>query len=295
MDLVYCVHVTARTADLDILSELLGALDFAAASWSDVETGEAWLRVFCESENAARESLARIEEALPDWLEFLAGTPNMSVVSVRKEDWAECWKQHFHTFRASRRLVVKPSWEEYQPESPADIVLELDPGMCFGTGYHGTTRACLEFMDSLADELGAVSFLEAGCGSGILSLAAVKLGFSPVAAFDHDPQATMCARENLALAEADGVAVETADVGAYSPERPFAVVAANILAAVLDTEAARIARFVDPGGRLILAGILAEQYPAIRARYEALGFREEATRTLAEWTSGLYRRIHGAV
>jgi ribosomal protein L11 methyltransferase len=214
----------------------------------------------------------------------------MSVDSVRKQDWAECWKEHFHTFRASRRIVVKPSWEDFTPENAEDIILELDPGMSFGTGYHGTTRACLEFMDDLADELGPVSFLEAGCGSGILSLAAVKLGLSPVVAFDHDPQAVMCAKENLELAGIEGVDVSTADVAEFAAPEPFALVAANILAHILDTYAESVAAFVAPDGHLLLAGILTEQYPKLKARYEALGFEELRSRTINEWTSGVYRR-----
>ena len=291
MDLVYCVHITADTEDLPIFSELAAAFGFATASWRNVDTDEAWLRIFTEDEAAAHEILKQLERALPDWQELLASTPRLAVDSVRKQDWSECWKEHFHAFRASRRIVVKPSWEDFTPESADDILLELDPGMSFGTGYHGTTRACLEFMDELADELGPVSFLEAGCGSGILSLAAVKLGFTPVVAFDHDPQAVMCARENLALAGASHVAVSTADVAAFAPEQPFAVVAANILAHILDRYAESIASFVAPAGHLLLAGILTEQYAGIKARYEALGFREQRTRTINEWTSGIYRRM----
>jgi ribosomal protein L11 methyltransferase len=288
MDLVYCVHITAETDDLPIVSELAASLGFVTAGWRNVETGEAWLRVFTDDEPAAHEVLSQLREALPAWLPLLSASPKMSVDSVRKQDWAECWKEHFHAFRASRRIVVKPSWEEFTPESADDILLELDPGMSFGTGYHGTTRACLEFMDDLAEELGAVSFLEAGCGSGILSLAAVRLGFSPIAAFDHDPQAVMCAKENLELAGVADVDVSTADVGEFAPGRRFAVVAANILAHILDTCAESVASFVEPGGHLLLAGILTEQYPGLKARYEALGFQELRSRTIDEWTSGVY-------
>ncbi len=289
MDLVYCVHITAPIEDLTVLDELAAVLDLTTASWQNVDTGDAWLRVFVEDEPAAHEALARLQAALPEWREQLSAEPKLTVDAVRKEDWAECWKEHFHAFRASRRLIVKPSWETFAVESEADIILELDPGMSFGTGYHGTTRACLEFMDDLASELGPVSFLEAGCGSGILSLAAVKLGFDPVVAFDHDPQAVECARENLVRSGAIDVAASTSELAAFEPPFPFTVVAANILAHVLDTHAESVVKFVAPGGHLILAGILTSQYPGIKARYEALGCRELRTRTIDEWTSGVYR------
>ncbi len=290
MDLVYCVHLDTPAEDVAMLDELLATLDLIGASWQNVDTGEAWLRVFADDEAAARDILARVQAALPGWGELLSTLPVPTVRAIQREDWAECWKEFFHAFRASRRLVVKPSWETFAPAGKEDILLELDPGMSFGTGYHGTTRACLEFIDDLAAERGPVPFLEAGCGSGILSLAAVRLGLTPVAAFDHDPQAVQCARENLARAGVDQVAPVTAELADYAPPAPFAVVAANILAIVLDAQAETVARLVAPGGHLILSGILTGQYPAIKTRYEALGFRELRTRTIDEWTSGLYRR-----
>jgi ribosomal protein L11 methyltransferase len=289
MDLVYCVHFDTPAEDLAMLDELVATLDLIGASWQNVDTGEAWLRVFADDEAAASAILAQIQNALPGWRELLSTQPTPEVRAIQREDWAECWKEHFHAFRASRRLIVKPSWETFAVESEADILLELDPGMSFGTGYHGTTRACLEFMDDLSNELGPVSFLEAGCGSGILSLAAVKLGFEPVVAFDHDPQAVECARENLSRAGAGNVATSTSELAAFEPPFPFAVVAANILAHVLDTYTESVVKFVVPGGYLILAGILTPQYPGVKARYEALGCRELRTRTIDEWTSGVYR------
>lgn len=290
MDLVYCVHLDTPAEDLAMLDELVATLDLIGASWQNVDTGEAWLRIFADDEPAARDILARVQAALPGWRELLSTLPTPAVKTIQREDWAECWKEFFHAFRASRRLVVKPSWETFAPASEEDILLELDPGMSFGTGYHGTTRACLEFIDDLAAELGPVPFLEAGCGSGILSLAAVHLGFTPVAAFDHDPQAVHCARENLERAGVNQVALATAELVDYASPAPFAVVAANILAIVLDAQAETVARLVAPGGHLILSGILTAQYPAIKTRYEALGFRELRTRTIDEWTSGLYHR-----
>lgn len=290
MDLIYCVHLDAPAENLPLLEELLATLELSGATWQNVDTGEAWLRVFADGEAEATAALALIRTALPGWRGLLPDLPEPAVKTIRREDWAECWKQYFHAFRASRRLIVKPSWETFAPVGEEDVLLELDPGMSFGTGYHGTTRACLEFIDDLAAELGPVPFLEAGCGSGILSLAAVRLGFAPVAAFDHDPQAVQCARENLERAGVADVALATSELADYAPSAPFTVVAANILAVVLDAQAETVARLVAPGGHLILSGILTGQYPAIKGRYATLGFRELRTRTIDEWTSGLYRR-----
>jgi ribosomal protein L11 methyltransferase len=163
--------------------------------------------------------------------------------------------------------------------------------MSFGTGYHGTTRACLEMIDLLSVQLPGAAFLDAGCGSGILALAAAKLGFAPVRAFDSDPQAVAIARGNL---ERNGVevTVDVADLAAYPAAPPCRVVVANILAPVLIAQAEKLVSFLDcrtGDSHLILSGILSSQYPDVRQRFQSLGGRETATRTLDEWTSGSFR------
>ncbi|MCK5802437.1 MAG: 50S ribosomal protein L11 methyltransferase [Lentisphaeria bacterium] len=288
---IHCVELRTAGEDVPIVQELLGALDLSSSSWRNMESGVSFLWVFADDEASAGTLCKRISAALLDWDSLLSGPATASTAALRHEDWAECWKRHFHTFRASRRLVVKPSWEAYKLQSSEDIVLELDPGMSFGTGYHGTTRACLQFLDELVDQIPDASFLEAGCGSGILSLAASKLGCKPVFAFDHDEQAVLCAKENLEAARVAGVNLATADVGAYAPGRRFRIVAANILAHVLEANAEAIFSFLERDSfpsHLILAGILTEQYGQVKDCYEPLGLREIDRQTIDEWTSGLY-------
>jgi ribosomal protein L11 methyltransferase len=213
------------------------------------------------------------------------GIPEFTGGTLAVEDWSETWKRHFHAFRASRRLMVKPSWESCATR-PGDIVLEIDPGMTFGTGYHGTTRACLEFRDALAEELGPVPMLDAGCGSGILSLAAGRLGYRPVYAFDHDPDAVRMTEHNVGVDAA--VVPVLADLGEYVPPRPCRLVVVNILATILCRHADRIVSFVDRtgGGHLILSGILTEQYDDVKRRFEKAGATEAEARTRHEWRSG---------
>ena len=288
---IHCVELRTASEDVPVIHELLAALDLSSSSWHNVESGASFIWVFADDEASATTLCEQIADALLEWKSLLSGPATAATTVLRHEDWAECWKRHFHTFRASPRLVVKPSWETYKLQNPGDIVLELDPGMSFGTGYHGTTRACLQFLDGLADHLPGASFLEAGCGSGILSLAASKLGYGPVFAFDHDGQAVLCAKENLEAVGIADVTLATADVGAYAPGRRFRVVVANILAHVLEANAEQIAAFLERDNspaHLILAGILTEQYEQIRDRYETLGLREIDRQTIDEWTSGLY-------
>jgi len=292
-ELLHLVEMVSSRADAALLEELLATADFPSSSYSNFETGLASTYVIAKNADESVFYRDQIRALLPDWSELLS-SPLHSVESVtmRQEDWSESWKKHFHTFRASERLVVKPSWEKADV-LPGDIILELDPGMCFGTGYHGTTRACLQFLDLLQKEIGAgASFLDAGCGSGILSIAAKLLGYNPVFAFDHDPQAVDTSRENLTRAGFPDVTLAVADVKDYVPPQRCRVVAANILAVVLLQHAEQILRFpaADCGSAfLILSGILNEQYEEVRQRFTALGCEEMETRTLEEWTSGCFR------
>ena len=183
--------------------------------------------------------------------------------------------------------------------SPAPRVLILDPGMAFGTGQHATTHACLEYIDELAVENADRSFLDVGCGSGILAIAAKLEGFRDVAGFDIDPDAVENANENAAK---NGLGAEIRFVrgdlcnkstlpGVHrTGDRSFDVVAANVLGPVLVRFAAEIAPLVAPGGRLILSGILEEVYSEVRAAYTARGFREVSSKLIGEWRTGLFAR-----
>lgn len=180
------VAITSPNADVPVIEEALTAIDLAPSSFSSLETGMATTFLVEETEEAARALAAKVTEYLSSWRDMLSAVPEIKYLTMRQEDWSQSWKKNFHTFRASDRLVVKPSWEEYEP-APGDIVIPIDPGMCFGTGYHGTTRACLKYLDTLQAQHGSMSFIDAGTGSGILSIGAKLLGYKSVAAFDNDP------------------------------------------------------------------------------------------------------------
>jgi ribosomal protein L11 methyltransferase len=290
---VECIHaviIESAAADVPMIEEALAVADFAVSSYSSRETGRASTYVMADDENDANAKLKRVNDALASWQDTFTGPSVVKTARIQQEDWSESWKKHFHSFRASKRLVVKPSWEELAAQ-PGDIILSLDPGMCFGTGYHGTTKACLQFLDELEAQHGPRSFLDAGCGSGILSLGARLLGYQPIYAFDNDPQAVATAYDNLAHAGVHDVTIHCAELGVYQPPQPCQVVAANILAVVLLEYAEDVCKLVerqDGDAFLILSGILTEQYPEVLARYQALGARELKRITIDEWTSGCF-------
>jgi len=214
--------------------------------------------------------------------------PIVKIKAIRQKDWSEAWKRYFHVFRCGRHMVVRPTWEQYKAE-PGDIVIDMDPGMAFGSGHHGTTRGCLVFLEKVADKLRKGSVLDVGCGSGILAIAAAKLGCRDVTAIDNDPQAVKVARENIAINGLKGrIKCRTADLAKLEKRPLHDVVVANILAEVLEKYADNIVRVVKKSGVLIVSGILIAQYSAVKKALVVRGFREKSAIIDGEWKSGLF-------
>jgi len=181
---------------------------------------------------------------------------------VADQDWTRVWMDQFKPMPFGRRLWIYP-WNIEPPADPALAIVRLDPGLAFGTGTHPTTALCLEWLD--AQDLAGRRVIDFGCGSGVLAIAALKLGAAHVAGIDNDPQAITASRDN---AERNGVA---ADLDLYLPEafddRPAEVFVANILAGPLAELAPRFAACVVPGGVLALSGILRGQHEDLLTRY----------------------------
>lgn len=291
-DHLECVEVATSYAGGTVVEELLATSFEPLSSHADPVADRTVVRIWVADGQDANKIESRLHEVLAGAGDLLEGTPvEVSRTTVPYEDWAESWKRHFHTQRVSRRILIKPSWET-ATTFDGDIVLEIDPGMSFGTGQHETTRSCLQMLDQLAEELAPCPLLDAGCGSGILTLAAVRLGFEPVTAFDNDPQAVAVTRENLSSAgHEDTTDVEQADLGDLEPEAAFGVVVANILAPVLLENADTLTGFLAPeaNSRLILSGILTSQYPEVRGAFHERGLVQEMALRNGEWTSGCFR------
>jgi ribosomal protein L11 methyltransferase len=196
----------------------------------------------------------------------------------------------------SDRLWVKPTWESVAIP-PGHFVVEMDPGMSFGTGQHPTTRACLLYLDWLAARRHPPgSLLDLGCGSGILAIAGARLGFRPVLALDCDPAAVRIAAENARLNGVEtAVACRVGDLASPGLAERFGVVVANVLSSVLVAHAAAVSACAAPRrAALVLSGILTAEYPAVREAYAPHGWRELDAVTIGEWTSGLLERGGGA-
>lgn len=291
------LHVVALSTSADnaaILVELLEATGQTAVWSTDVLTGETELLWYTGSPAEAEATGAALGVALAGWQELLPHPLGaLSVRTLPREDWAESWKRHFKVTRVSPRLIIRPSWEAVTP-GPEERVIVLDPGMSFGTGQHPTTQACLEFLDELSAAAPAGGgFLDIGCGTGILAIAAALLGRRPVAAFDHDPQCLISTRDN---ARANGVGrrvrARHLDLADWQPKQHYPIIAANLLADLLVRYAAPIAASLPARGPgwLLVAGVLTPQYPAVLAAFAAHGLHELRHLTVGEWTSGCLHR-----
>ena len=257
--------------------------DFSVEKLTDSE--KAVFSLFLKSEA----EVSQAERKLLESAKILTSDFSLDRRIVKKEDWAEKWKENFHVSRVGKNLVIVPSWETYAPE-PNDIILVNDPGMAFGTGSHGTSKACLEFLEEIADQNQPQSLLDAGTGTGILAVAGAKLGIKTIDAFDNEPQAVMAAKENAEKNQvADKISVFQQDLFFYAPERKYDIVIANILCAVLERNVERLLAAVAPGGHLVLAGILDEQYPALSILFTRLGAMEQRSTLIEGWRTGVFK------
>jgi ribosomal protein L11 methyltransferase len=246
------------------------------------------VRTFLNAADVAPETIEEIRQAL--WhLGRLRSISDLRVTERQEEDWANAWKAHYSVHRVGRRVLVKAPWHDYQP-AQEEIVVELDPGMAFGTGLHPSTQLA---MIGVEDELEPGDrVLDVGTGSGVLATAAALLGASAVDGVDIEPVAVRSAREN---ADRNGVGsvvrIEQGSVGDGQPfQGEYDLVVANIIARILIELASSLAKAVRPGGTLILGGIIDSKEAAVRDAFNDVGLSLVRRETSEDWVSLVLRR-----
>lgn len=208
---------------------------------------------------------------------------------VNDEDWEQSWKKYYHSFKIGERLVVKPSWEEYQP-APEEVVIDIDPGMAFGTGIHASTRFCLNFIDEYIQ--GGEEIVDAGCGSGILSIAAAKLGAAKIMAMDIDEVAVRIARENVALnGLQDVIEVREGDITEALKSVNPQVILANITAEVVVHLIPVAGQVLPQGGWLFGSGIVDSRWPGVKKQLDNHGFEIVKILTDVDWVGVAARKL----
>ncbi len=265
-----------------------------ASVYTDAETGAVRASLFLE----LKPSWSGVKRQLRGDLARLAayGLPTgpgiVTLKRIPRQNWAESWKKHFKPIQIGSRLIIKPSWSKGRPRKGQALVI-LDPGLSFGTGHHPTTSFCLRQLAVRRHRTEAQSLLDLGTGSGILAIAAARLGYGPVEALDFDAEAIRVAQANARKNRLAGkIRFKHADLAklpATSKNR-FSVVCANLITPLLLQYRDKIIARLSPGGVLLLAGILKSEFAKVRRLYEKAGLRFVASRTEKEWKSGAFVR-----
>jgi ribosomal protein L11 methyltransferase len=225
-------------------------------------------------------------------LDIRPGT--VTIKKIKRQDWAEAWKHHFKPIAFGRSLLIKPSWSRRRPRKGQAVVV-LDPGLSFGTGQHPTTEFCLAQLVAARHIDTAQSFLDVGTGSGILALAAAKLGYHPVQGFDADPEAVRVARENarknrvlhrIRLVHADLTRLP------ISSKFKYHIVCANLTSDLLIAQRPRILNRMRSDGILVVSGVLRIEFEHLRKCYCESGLRLRSALASKEWHSGVFAFDH---
>lgn len=272
-----------------MLTELLSALSFECCINDDLETKITIYRIYYDTENEGKALMKVLCENLSEWKKLGIKCAQPYFGSIKNEDWKEVWKRYFKVLHITPDLVVKASWLEYTPIGKEKII-EIDPEMSFGTGSHETTQFCMKAIERFSD-ITKKSFLDAGCGSGILTIMAALCGFSPIYAFDNDKESMETTKKNFTRNKIkEKVNFSVSDIATYNPLMKFDIVAANIISGVLINNSSRLKSWVKPGGYLILAGILKNDYPDVKKIFEGRAFTQIFSETEKEWTGGVFQR-----
>ncbi len=286
------ISVTTTLEAEDAVTELLGSLlGSAATAYFNLETRVSLVSVYQEKKvpaTLADDISAGLRQIKNCGLQIGAG--RVAIAKVKREDWAESWKKHFQPFEVRGSLLVKPSWSKKKPRPNQPVVI-LDPGLSFGTGQHPTTAFCLSEIVRRRRGKVRLSFLDIGTGSGILAIAAAKLAYQPVHAFDFDPESVRVARENIRVNDVSAqVKIKRGDVTRLElePRRTFDLVCANLISNLLVAERKKIVAQLSPGGTLVLAGILQIEFLDVQKAFESLGLELFRSKTDKEWRSGSF-------
>ena len=271
-----------------VVEQPLGPTADDPATWEDLPnvwidgTRPVSVRTYIANDARAPEVRREIEQALWHLAQMRSVSP-LSVEERDEEDWANTWKAYYVTLRVGKRTVIKPSWLEYTPKDD-DVIVDLDPGMAFGTGYHPTTSLCLEALEDYVQP--ETNILDLGTGSGILAIAAAKLGGPSVRAFgvDIDGVAVVAARENVKRNGLDeqirieqGGTLLAADIG------PYNLIVANLLAKIISDLAGTLYELLEPGGVLISSGIFHERAEGVVEALEKAELPVRERRQEGDW------------
>jgi ribosomal protein L11 methyltransferase len=260
---------------------------------NDIRSGYAVFKAYFSEGTDMEQKVIELKALLTELPEYGydAGEFTIATGDVHEDDWADAWKQYFKPIAVTDRLTIKPTWEDYTPRAD-ELIIELDPGMAFGTGTHPTTTLCLKALESSIS--GGEQIIDVGTGSGVLAIGAIKLGASQVLALDLDPVAVSCARENITqnqlenvietrLSDLLGVLHEGENDAGMGIHIPVDIVVANILAEIILLFLSDVMEVLKPGGIYITSGIYKNKEMVVEAGLLAAGFEIIDVLRQEEW------------
>ena len=281
------IKLTVKQADLTTATAIMGMIDLnlQIEDYSDIDLKTCYGDLIDESILNADKTVASISVYIPaersctDALAFIKDRLNESgidgkleLVGVNEEDWANTWKAYYKTTRIGKNMVIVPAWETYEPK-PEDVVINMDPGMAFGTGTHETTRLVIELLEKYVTP--GCTMLDVGCGSGILAICAAKLGAGVCKAYDIDPVAVRVANENIENSGMTNITCEQSDLLRQVDKvaGPYQLVTANIVADIIIRLAPDVGEYMTDDAILLASGIITERADEVIEVLEANGFR----------------------
>lgn len=257
---------------------------------SDFPENGVVIKAYLSATSFLAETVEEIKLAIANLVNYdiNIGENLVSISEVNEEDWATAWKQYYHPVKISERFTIVPTWEDYTPVSTDELIIELDPGMAFGTGTHPTTVMCLQALEKVVKDSDSV--VDVGTGSGVLSIGAALLGAKQVHALDLDLVAVTAAKENIELNKVDHVVEVFHGNLLDTVKEPADVVVANILAEIIMTFTDDAFSIVKPGGLFVTSGIIGAKKEDVKQALIDSGFEIQEILMMEDWVAIIARR-----
>lgn len=285
--------IQVDSEDVEAVAELVAPYGYGGVVIEEIPPATTfWVKAYLPQDQASYATQKRIEDGIR-YLSLIRPLSPLQWRELEEEDWANAWKVHFQAHKVGERLVIVPTWQEYIPQE-GELILQMDPGMAFGTGLHPTTQMCLRELEKRLEP--GMTVLDLGTGSGILSIAAAKLGARAVLALDIDNVAVDVAQSNIHQNGLESVitaawgSLPLSNIGNLEMAwGNFDLVVANIVARVITELAPELVAAPKPGGILIASGLLDTTADDVESCLVAAGARPVTRRAVADWRTLVLR------